>query len=122
MLAVEAASPYTGPLIVVSLVLGVLFLGVGLIVALLVDLPMAKHANARLRSTDPAVSTTPSPAPGGKTETKSYGLAKDVKEGAVAVAGLFKSVNDQTVATRLLMIGVFLILMAAVTAGADAVG
>lgn len=108
MLAAEAASPYTGLVVVASLAAGFAFLVAGLLVAILVDLPLAREL--ALRRTRPD---------GAKVGAVAQGAVSDTLSG---MSDFAKSLKDLTVGTRLLVIGVLLVLVAAICAGADAIG
>lgn len=110
MLAVEAASPYTGLVVVASLAGGFAFLIVGLLVAILVDLPLARGVELALRRARPD---------GEKIGAVAHGAVSDTLSG---MSDFAKSLKDLTVGTRLLVVGVLLVLVAAICAGADAIG
>lgn len=117
-IAEAAASPYTGPVVVGCLIAGGVFLLAGLATALFFDLPGAIAAAKAART---AAAGVPDAAkdPQGKVDAKAQGAVADLTK---SVADMAASLKDLTVATRLAMIGVFLVAVAAVAAGADAIG
>ena len=119
MLAVQASSPYTGPVVWVCLCGGLVFLAVGLYAALKWDVPAAKAASAAADAAKKAADNVAKNSEQGKVDAQAQGALKDTVS---AVSELAKNLKDLTVATRLLVIGVLLVLVAAVGAGFDAVG
>jgi hypothetical protein len=117
-IAEAAASPFTGLVVWGCMIAGGVFLIAGLLVALLFDLPGAMAA-AKAAKTAAAASNAATQAPGGPGYVVAEGAVADA---AKAVADMASSLKDLTVATRLAMIGVFLVAVAAVAAGADALG
>jgi hypothetical protein len=117
-IAEGAASPYTGLVVWGCLIAGGVFLIAGLLVALLFDLPGAIAAS-KAAKTAAAASNATTEAQDGQGYVTIQGAVADT---AKAVADMASSLKDLTVATRLAMIGVFLVAVAAVAAGADALG
>ncbi len=119
ILAAEASSPYTGPVVWACLVVGVVFLGAGLYGAIQWDVPTARATAAAADAARAAADRVSAGAAAGKVDAQAQGALKD---SVGAVADLAANLKDLIVATRLLVIGLALLLVAAVGAGFDALG
>lgn len=118
VLAAHASSPYTGAVVWFALIAGGLFLLSGLAYSLLFEIPADKETKnaAKQAAKD---SKDPKKTEDGKVDAQAQGAVVDTVK---AVADLAGSLKGLTVGARLAMIGVFLVALAAVASGADALG
>jgi hypothetical protein len=100
-----------------ALIGGGLFLVVGLVYSLLFDMPA--ESETKKAAKDAAKKSQHAKTPEGKVDAEAQGA---VDSAIKSVADLAGSLKDLTVGARLALIGVLLVALGAVAAGADALG